>query len=410
LNSRERVLSALNHRQPDRVPIDLNGTRSSGISAIAYARLREELGLPPKPLYVYDIIQEIAIVDEDVLNLFGVDTVELGRAFALDDKDWVDWRLPNGLPCKIPAWNQPQREAGRWVLRSQSGQLLAHMPDGALYFEQTYWPFAQGDRPQEAENPAEVMGESMWTAITSPPGPLAEGPDGDQKLAEGAKKLRQSTNRAIVASFGGNMLELGQFLYRNDNFFLILASEPKRAHAFLEKAMNMYLRKLERYLRAVGPYIDVILFNDDLGMQTGPQISRRMYRELFKPYNQTMWKRAKQLAPVKVLLHCCGGVRELLPDLIEDGLDAINPVQISSKGMDAAGLKADFGKDITFWGGGCDTSYILPCGTLEQVRQHVRKQVSIFNPGGGFVFQQVHNIQVDVPAQNIIAMLQAVNG
>ena len=410
MNSRERVLAALNHRQPDRVPIDFNGTRSSGISAIAYARLREKLGLPPKPLYVYDIIQEIAIVDEDMLSLFGVDTVELGRAFSLDEKDWVDWRLPNGLPCKIPAWNRPQREAGRWVLRSQSGRILAQMPDGALYFDQTYWPFAQGDRPPEAENPAEVMGESMWTAITSPPGPLVEGPDGEQKLAEGARKLRQSTDRAIVASFGGNMLELGQFLYRNDNFFLILASEPKRAHAFLEKAMNMYLAKLERYLRAVGPYIDVILFNDDLGMQTGPQISKRMYRELFKPYNQTMWKRAKQLSPVKVLLHCCGGVRELLPDLIEDGLDAINPVQISSRGMEAAGLKADFGKDLTFWGGGCDTSQILPRGTPEQVREHVKKQVSILNLSGGFVFQQVHNIQADVPAENIITMMEAVNG
>ena len=410
MNSRERVLSALDHRQPDRVPIDLSGTRSSGISAIAYARLREKLRLPPKPLYVYDIIQEIAIVDEDVLSLFGVDTVELGRAFALDEKDWVDWTLPNGFPCKVPAWNQPQREAGGWVIRTKNGRILAHMPDGALYFEQVYWPFAQGDWSIKIENPAEVMSESMWTAVTSPPGPLVEGPGGDQKLAEGAKKLHQSTDRAIVASFGGNMLELGQFLYRNDNFFLILASEPKRAHAFLEKAMNMYLAKLERYLAAVGPYIDVILFNDDLGMQTGPQISKRMYREFFKPYNQIMWRRAKQLAPVKVLLHCCGGVRELLPDLIEDGIDAINPVQISSRGMEAVGLKADFGKDLTFWGGGCDTHWILPKGTPEQVREHVKKQVSILHPGGGFVFQQVHNILADVPAENILAMMQAVNG
>jgi uroporphyrinogen decarboxylase len=203
---------------PPPLPRNLSGVfllYKRSISAIAYARLREKLGLPPKPLYVYDIIQEIAIVDEDMLSLFGVDTVELGRAFAMEDKDWVDWSLPNGLPCKIPAWNRPQREAGRWVLRSQGGRILAQMPDGVLYFEQTYWPFAQADRPPESEDPAEVMGESMWTAITSPPGPLVEGPDGEQKLAEGARKLRQSTDRAIVASFGGNMLELGQFLYRN---------------------------------------------------------------------------------------------------------------------------------------------------------------------------------------------------
>jgi uroporphyrinogen decarboxylase len=210
--------------------------------------------------------------------------------------------------------------------------------------------------------------------------------------------------------FGGNMLELGQFLYRNDNFFMILASEPRRAHAFLQKATEMYMDKLEKHLAAVGSYIDVILFNDDLGMQTGPQISPRMYRQFFKPYNQLMWRRAKQLAPVKVLLHTCGSVRALLPDLIEDGLDAINPVQISSRGMEAAGLKADFGKDITFWGGGCDTHVILPLGTPDEVREHVRNQVSILSPGGGFIFQQVHNILADVPPENIIAMYQALKG
>ncbi len=434
MNSRERVLAALNHQQPDRVPVDLTGTRSSSMAAIAYVRLRERLGLPARPIYVYDIIQQTAIVDEDVLSLFGVDTIEVGRAFALEDKDWVDWTLypcthlplrapaagsgvpkrsgcsetsPNGIPCKIPAWSKPERLPGRWVLRSPRGQIIAHMPDGALYFDQTYWPFAQGDNN---ENPAEVMTESMWTGVATPPGPLVDGPDGYQILAEGARKLRQGTDRAILYSFGGNLLELGQFLYRNDNFFMILASEPKRAHAFLEKATAMYMDKLEKTLAAVGPYIDVILFNDDLGMQSGPQISPRMYRQFFKPYNQVKWRRAKQLAQVKVLLHTCGGVRELLPDLIEDGIDAINPVQISCKGMDAAGLKADFGKDITFWGGGCDTSFILPHGTPAEVREHVKKQVSILNPGGGFVFQQVHNILADVPADNIIAMYQAVKG
>jgi uroporphyrinogen decarboxylase len=417
MNSRERVLAALNHQQPDRAPVDLSGTRSSGIAAIAYARLRERLGLPPRPVYVYDILQQIAIVDEDVLSLFGVDTIELGRAFALEEKDWADWTLPNGVPCKVPAWNKPERLPGRWVLRSPRGQIIAHMPDGALYFEQTYWPFAQADSSEASErqkgwheNPAEVMTESMWTGVATPPGPLAGGPDGYQMLAEGARKLRQSTGRAIAGMFGGNMLELGQFLYRNDNFFMILASEPKRAHTFLEKATAMYMEKLEKYLAAVGAYIDVILFNDDLGMQSGPQISPRMYRQFFKPHNQAMWRRAKQLAPIKVLLHTCGGVRELLPDLIEDGVDAINPVQISSKGMDAAGLKADFGKDITFWGGGCDTHYVLPHGTPAEVREHVKKQVSILNPGGGFVFQQVHNILADVPADNIIAMYQALQG
>jgi uroporphyrinogen decarboxylase len=165
---------------------------------------------------------------------------------------------------------------------------------------------------------------------------------------------------------------------------------------------------LERFLDAVGPYIDVVLFGDDLGMQTGPQMSPAMYREFFKPCHATMWRRAKELAGVKVMLHCCGGVRQLLPDLIDAGLDAINPVQISCRGMNAAELKREFGRNITFWGGGCDTQKMLPGATPQQVRAHVRQQVEILAPGGGFVFQQVHNIMPNVPPENIVAMLDAV--
>ncbi|MFH1941839.1 MAG: uroporphyrinogen decarboxylase family protein, partial [bacterium] len=163
------------------------------------------------------------------------------------------------------------------------------------------------------------------------------------------------------------------------------------------------------YLRLVGDSIDIIAFGDDLGMQTGPQISPAMYREFFKPRHKTMWDRAKQLADVKIMLHCCGGVRELMPDLIEAGLDAINPIQISCRGMDTRSLKAEFGKDIVFWGGGCDTQHILPEGTPETVRAHVREQVEILSPGGGFVFQQVHNILPNVPPENVAAMFEAVN-
>ncbi|MGB6649032.1 MAG: uroporphyrinogen decarboxylase family protein, partial [Bacteroidota bacterium] len=154
--------------------------------------------------------------------------------------------------------------------------------------------------------------------------------------------------------------------------------------------------------------IDIVLFGDDLGMQTGPQMSPAMYRKFFKPRHARMWARAKELADVKVMLHCCGGVRELLPDLIEAGLDAINPVQISCRGMDASGLKRDFGETMVFWGGGCDTREVLAGGTPEDVRKHVHEQVRIMSPGGGFVFQQVHNILADVPPQNIVAMFDAV--
>jgi uroporphyrinogen decarboxylase len=165
---------------------------------------------------------------------------------------------------------------------------------------------------------------------------------------------------------------MGQFMYRNDQFLMLLAGEPDRAHRFLDKVVELHLANLERFLGAVGQHIDIILFGDDLGMQTGPQISPAMYRRFFKPRHKLLWNRAKQLAPVKVMLHCCGGVRQLLPDLIEAGLDAINPVQITCRGMDAAGLKRDFGKDMVFWGGGCDTQNVLPGRSPIQVRDHVR--------------------------------------
>ena len=403
--SRARVLAAFEHRQPDGVPIDFSGHRSSGIAAIAYAKLRKHLGLPAKPIRVYDPVQQLAIVDADVLNMFGADTIELGRAFALADADWADWVLPDGTPCQMPVWALPERYDGGWLIRSATGTVLARMPDGALYFEQCYFPFIEEGGPRTA---AAAMGESRWTAVASPPGPLAAGDEGLRRLADGARTLRASTDRAIVGLFGGNLFEIGQFFYRNDNFLMLLAAEPRQMNEFLDELVEIHLANLERFLGAVGGSIDVIAFGDDLGMQTGPFISRKMYRELFKPRHAIMWKRAKQLANVKVMLHTCGGIRELLPDLIDAGLDAFNPVQTSCRGMDAAELKAEFGREILFWGGGCDTQTVLPEATPESIKQHVQERVRILAPGGGFVFQQVHNILANIPPQNVVAMFEAV--
>lgn len=401
MTPRERVIASLNHIEPDRVPVDFSGHRSSGISAIVYPKLRRQLGLSPRPTRVYDVVQQLAVVDDDVLDRFGVDTIELGRGFALDEESWAEWTLPDGTPCSVPVWCVPERADGQWEIRSKSGRVIAKMPDGALYFEQTHFPFAEND---DLDALTRAFEECMWTAIATPPGGISP-----KTLSDGAKRLREKTDRAIIGLFGGNLLEVGQFLYRNDNFFMLLAGNPKRAHQFLDKVFEIHLANLEGFLAAVGDPIDIILFGDDLGMQTGPQMSPAMYREFFLPRHQLLWTRAKELANVKVMLHCCGGVRELLPMLIEAGLDAINPVQISCRGMDAQGLKTDFGKDLTFWGGGCDTRDVLPEGSPREVGEHVRKQVRTFAPGGGFVFQQVHNVQAGVPPENLVAMFDAVN-
>jgi len=225
----------------------------------------------------------------------------------------------------------------------------------------------------------------MWTAIASPPGPETNDPGNPDRLRDGAAKLRQRTDRAVIGLFGGNLLELGQFLYRNDNFFMLLAGEPEKAHAFLDALLEIHLGNLERFLGTVGSNIDVILFGDDLGMQSGPLISPGMYREFFKPRHAAMWRRAKELAPAQVI-----------------------PVQITCSGMDPAGLKRDFGRDMVFWGGGCDTRDVLPNGSPAEVRAHVRKLLGVWKGSGGFVFQQVHNIMANVPPENITAMFDAV--
>lgn len=403
MTSRERVLASLNHREPDRVPVDLSGYRSSGISAIAYPKLRAAMGLPPRSVDVYDPVQQLAIVHDDVLERLGVDTVELGRGFCHEDRWWTDWVLPDGTPCRMPVWALPERAGVEWVMRAPSGRVMARMPEGSQHFDQVYWPFL--DDEEDLSSIESLYPEHMWTGVASPPGPSISGLE---ELAAGARALRAGTDRAIIGLFGGNLLEMGQFYYRMDNFLMMLAGEPERAHRFLDALVEIHLRNLERFLGAVGESIDVIVFGDDLGAQKCPQISPRMYREFFKPRHAAMWARAKQLADVKVMLHCCGAVRQLLPDLIDAGLDAINPVQISCKGMEAEGLKRDFGKDLTLWGGGCDTQLTLPCGTPAEVREHVLSQCAVLAPGGGFIFQQVHNILGNVPPANIIAMYGAV--
>ncbi len=405
--SRERVLQAVNHREPDRIPIDLGGHRSSGMMAIAYNKLKQHLGITGGDIYVYDFIQQLAIIEPEVLDRFGVDTVELGRGFALDDADWHPWTLPDGAPCQIPSFIHPVRVNGDWHIYHQDGTLMAIQKQGSLYFEQTCFPL-QGNYADDWDLDA-AFGKVMWAALGSPPAPIGFDGKGLEQLEAGAKRLRASTGRAIIGLFGGNLLENSQFLFGMADFYIMLAAEPRRTHRLLDQLVDMHLTNLEKFLSAVGPYIDIILFGDDLGMQTGPQISTKMFKEYFQPRYKAMWGRAKQLADVKVMLHSCGGVYPLIPGLIDAGLDILQPVQTSCTNMDPQRLKREFGKDLCLWGGGCDTQHLLANGAPAKVAADVRRRVEIFAPGGGFVFQQIHNIMADVPPENIVAMLDAVN-
>jgi uroporphyrinogen decarboxylase len=409
LSSRQRVLTAVNHQEPDRVPIDLGGHRSSGIMAIAYRRLKEHLGITTGDVYVYDFVQQLAIVEPEVLDRFGVDTIELGRGFALTPEEWRDWVLPDGAPCKIPAFIRPVKVGDDRHVYHEDGTLIAIQKAGSLYFEQTCFPLMDDGEPTFADL-AVPLEKVMWSSLGTPPAPIGYDAQGLARLAAGARTLRESTDRAIIGLFGGNLLEIGQFLFRIDSFLALLAADPARAHRFLDRLVEMHLANLDRFLSAVGPYIDIILFGDDLGMQTGPQISPRMYREFFQPRHRPLWETAKRLAPVKVMLHCCGGVYPLLPLLIDAGLDIIQPVQTTCVGMEPERLKREFGRDLCLWGGGCNTRDVLGRGTPEEVAQDVRERVQVLAPGGGFVFQQIHNVMADVPPENIVAMLEAVRG
>ena len=408
MKSRERVLTAINHQEPDRVAVDFGGHRSSGIMAIAYARLKKYLGITGGDIYVYDIPQQLAIIEPEVLDRFQVDVIELGRGFGLEKEYWKEWQLPDGTPGKIPAHINLVKENGNWFACSDDGTRIAAQPKGSLYFDQIYFPL-QGVKDLKTVDFDAAFEKSMWNKLSNPPAPLGYDSEGMQKLREGAKKLRESTDRAIVALFGGNLHEIPQFLFRADNWFMMLASEPDQTHHFLDQLVEYHLNNLEKFLSAVGDYIDIIQFGDDLGMQTGPQISKKMYDTFLKPRHSILWNRAKKLANVKVMLHCCGGVYPLLPSFIEAGLDIINPVQTTCKDMEAERLKKEFGKDLVFWGGGCNTRDILGTSTPEQVAQDVRERVNILAPGGGFVFQQIHNIMANVPPENIVAMFNAVH-
>lgn len=409
MNSRERVLTSLNHQQPDRVAIDFGAHRSSGIQALAYVRLRDYLGLPKRPPKVYDMPQQLAVIDEDVLQRFKVDAIEMGRGFATEASDWHEWVLPDGTECLIPRWIKPLRKNGSWVLKGADGETeIAIQKKGMVYFDQTFFPF-KDDLEEKIERMEALLSYNMWAGVPAPPGPVSWDEAGMKFLTEGAQRFREKTDRAIVGLFGAPIFEGGQQLVRMDNYLMLLAAEPELVHRFLDKLVSIYLKRLELYLKAVGPYIDLILFSDDYGMQTGPQISPTMFREFFKSRHAQMWSMVKQFAPsVKVLLHSCGTISDLLPDMIEAGLDAVNPVQTNCKRMEPERLKGQFGGQITLWGGGCNTQQVLPNGSPAEVREDVLRNLDILAPGGGYIFQQIHNIQAGVSPENVVAMFDAI--
>ena len=397
----------MNYSEPDRVPVDFGGHRSSGIAALAYNRLRDYLGLPKRPAKVYDAIQQIAVIDDDILEALGpFDTVELGRAFCMDDTGWKEWRLPDGTDCLIPEHIHLIQEGDTWHMCAPSGKKGGVMREGMIYFDQTLFPWT--DEGSESADPGALsiaLDDIIWN---NPTPPNLRGINYSD-LSERAAVFREQTDKAVVGLFGGSFYETSQFLFGHGRAMEFMALYPKRFLQIMYLLADLHIMNVTNFLEAVGTSIDIIVVSDDLGMGTGPQISPEMYRQLVKPFHKRLNSEIKRLRPgIKTLLHCCGGIQPLYEDLIDAEVDSQNPVQTNCRGMDPAELKSEFGGRITFWGGGCDTARVLPTGTPEEIREHVLRRLEILSPGGGFVFQQVHNIVADVPPENIVAMFNAV--
>ncbi len=390
MTSRERVLKALRHEEPDRVPIDLGAMRSTGIMAIAYNRLKEYLGVTGGATRVYDMGQQLAEPEAWLLERFHVDVVDLTNTFGRNSDDWAEWTLPDGSPALVPkAWYPVSRDGG-WVLTDGLHD-LARMPADGYYFDQIYWPLAEASTLKDIQN-------YSWPYFTD---------EELRSLEQKARQLQEETDFAIMGSFGGSILEWGQGLRGWENFMIDLAMRTPFVQELMDKMVEVHLKNLEGFLQAVGDYIQIIEMGDDLGTQTATQISPDMYRELIKPRHKAIYQYAKKHSNLFLFLHSCGSVYDLIPDLIDAGVDILNPVQTSAAKMEPARLKAEFGKKLTFWGGGVDTQTVLPNATPEEIEAHVKKRLEIFAPGGGFVFCPVHNIQANVPPENIVAAYDA---
>ena len=396
VNSRQRVLAALRHEEPDKVPVDFGATTNTGIVYTAYKELRDYLGLPSRIPRVYDLMQMLAEVDQDVRELFQVDCIGIERLnlrYGLSNARWKTFTMPNGEQIEVSTDFSPEIEPDGALVIKRQGHSVARMPANGYWFDATYFPLA------EAKSPADLKGVR-----------LPDWPDEElEVLHQTARQLYEETEYAIVGTHGGGLFQNGHSLRGFEQWMLDLGGDPEMAEAVLDLMLDQNLRTMRAYLDAVGDYIQVVKVGDDLGTQTGPFMSLAMFRRLFKPRYREFYGYIKQRCPhLHIYLHSCGAVSQFIPDLIECGVDILNPVQISAAGMDPVRLKAEYGDRLTFWGGGIDTQRTLPFGTTDEVRAEVKRLMDIFAPGGGFVWGTVHNIQAKVPAANIAAMFESV--
>ena len=378
-SSYERVKRTLEHKESDRIPFDLGGSVLTGMSIHSYNRLRQYLGLPEKTIDIVDMTQQLARIDDDIIDLLGIDV-----------------RCVDPNPSDKSTLIKPVSIDGAYNRMTDEWGIEWKMPvDGGHYYDMTGQPLAQADS-------SAALDAFQW--------PDPRDPARFETMKQRADQAVFGEKRAyILGRQYAGILETSLWMNGFEKFYCDMLVEEDYAHAMMAKITELKMQYWEKALETVGDNVLIVSEADDLASQNSLLISEDLYKKMVHPYHKQLYDFIKRKAKSKVYIfyHTCGAVKPLIPYLIEEGVDILNPVQVSATGMDTKILKKEFGKDITFWGGGVDTQHILPYGTVQQVREEVKRRIEDLAPNGGFVFSAVHNIQSDVTPENFMAMWQA---
>jgi uroporphyrinogen-III decarboxylase len=405
MNSRERVLRAINHQEPDRVPVDLGGSIVTGIMAGALVRLRERLGLSHQGVKVYDQFQMLGEVAPDLVELFKVDLLPVEPeiiTFGFRNRNFKPWTLFDGTPVLMPGdFDVVETAEGDWLVREGGDPdrpVVARMPKDGFYFDRID---VSGWNQEYVPPPIEQLRRERWRRLA----------DEELQHFQGlAQTLRETTDKALVLTnwtdSGIGPAKVGSMA----EWLVILASEPDYVEDLMGLATEIALDNLELYWQALGGTIDIFNIDGfDYGAQNRELFSPRLFEKFYVPAYKAQCDWIHGHTPWKVAKHCCGSIPHLIEPMIQAGIDILNPVQTSAAKMEARWLAETFGDRITFWGGGVDTQRILAFGTPEQVYRDVVERLTIFAPRGGFIWAPIHNIQYTVPAENIVAAFRAVH-
>ncbi len=413
MTSRERVELTLAHEEPDRVPIDLGSSLVTGIQASAYAGVKKALGISQGEVRVYEPFQMLAEVEEPVRRALRVDVYGIMlpvTIFGYKNENWKPFRLFDGTEVRVSehfVWDElPNGDLIQYPQGDRSLPPSGRMPKDGFYFDaivrQEPIDDARLDPGQWVEQTYGLFGEEEM-----------------RFLEEQSRWYFENTEYALFGNFGGGSfgdiaivvgphIPFPKGIRDPEEFYISHITRKEYIREIFERTLEIQMKNIEMYRQAVGERIQVIEINgNDFGSQNGPFISPQMYRDLYKPYHKEMndWVHAN--TGWKTFFHSCGSNVAFLDDFREAGVDILNPVQISAAGMDPEYLKKNYGKDFVFWGGAVDAQHTLPFGTVEEVLREVKENIATFKSGGGYVFNNVHNIQAGVPVENILALFQA---